>query len=312
MTQFTLPRRRLGRTNFEVTAIGLGGAHLGRFGREADQFSDELAAATIHRALELGVNLIDTAPMYGESQRRIGLALEQWYDQGGRRDDFFISTKTGRSPEGAKDYSADGTRRSVEQSLRLLRTDYVDVLHVHDPDDLSPVLSPGGALEALRALKEEGTVQAIGVRVRSHEFHQRCMETGEFDVSLTYCDYNLLDRSADEGVLGPAASHDVGVLNGAAVMLGLLGGNDPREVARQLGGFANAERLRRASELWDWTQSLGVSLLALNLQLCTREERIASTLVGVSNPTELEADVEAVSEDISENVWRELHERFGV
>ena len=307
-----LPKRRLGRTNFRVTPIGLGGAHLGRLGREPDRFSDELAAATVLRALELGVNLIDTAPMYDESQRRVGMALKEWYGKGGQREDLFISTKTGRSADGAKDYSADGTRRSVERSLRLLGTDYLDILLVHDPEDLSPVFEPGGTLEVLRELKEQGVIRAIGLGVRRHEFHRRCMETGEFDVSLTFCDYNLIDQSATEGVLKPAAAHDVGILNAAAVMLGLLGGRDPREVASQRPGFATQERARRASAIWDWAQSEGVDFLALNLQLCARQPLIASTLVGAASPRELEADLAALSVEIPDEVWQELYERFGV
>ena len=106
----------------------------------------------------------------------------------------------------------------MERSLRLLGTDYLDILLVHDPEDLSPVFEPGGALEVLRELKEQGVIRAIGLGVRRHEFHRRCMETGEFDVSLTFCDYNLIDQSAAEGVLKPAAAHDVGILNAAAVM----------------------------------------------------------------------------------------------
>ena len=305
MTNTALPRRRLGRTNFHVTPIGLGGAHLGR---TPDGFSDKLAAATVHRALELGVNLIDTAPLYGESQRRIGLALAEWYRQGGRREDLFISTKTGRSAGGGKDYSADATRRSVEESLRLLRTDYLDILLVHDPNDLAPVLGPVGALQALQKLKDEGVIRAIGLGVRSHEFHRRCIETGEFDVSLTFCDYNLIDQGAAQGVLETSASHDVGVLNGTAVMLGLLSGRDPRKTTLQ----GRDQQTQRAYELWKWSQSQGVNLLALNLQFCMREQRIASTLVGAANPAEIEADVAALSDEIPDEIWEDLCERFGV
>jgi aryl-alcohol dehydrogenase-like predicted oxidoreductase len=300
-------RRRLGRTGLGVTPLGLGGAHLGR---TPDGHSDQLAVATVHRALELGLNLIDTSPMYGESERRVGLALDEWYDHERRRADIIISTKTGYRPEGM-DYSADWTRRSVQQSLRLLRTDYLDVVLVHDPRDLSPVLEPGGALEALEEFREQGVTRAIGLGVRNHEFHRRCIESGDFDVCLTYCDYNLLDQSAAEGVLTPAAAHDVGVLNGAAVMLGLLGGGDPREVAPSLGAFAAPERVERACRLWDWAEARGVSLLALNLQFCTREKRIASTLVGAANPAEIEADVAAASEYIPEAFWLELDELLG-
>ena len=307
MADPALTKRLLGRANLYVTPLGLGGASLGR---TPEGYDDELAVATVHRALELGLNLIDTSPMYGESQRRIGIALDAWYANGGRREDIVISTKTGYTQDGMN-YSADFTRRSVAESLRLLRTDYLDIALVHDPRDLAPVLAPGGALEALQGLKEQGVVRAIGLGVRSHEFHRRCIESGDFEVSLTHSDYNLIDRSAAQEVLAPAAAHEVGVLNGAAVMLGLLSGRDPREVALSIGRFATEERLERACRLYDWAQSVNVSLLALNLQFCARERRIASTLVGASNPAEIEADVQALSEEIRDEVWQELAERLG-
>ncbi len=312
MSNPALTKRRLGRTGLEVTPLGMGGAHLGRTAPGSTEYSDDLAVATVHRGLQLGINVIDTSPMYGESQRRVGLALQQWRSDEVRRQDIIISTKTGRGADGAKDYSAAATRRSVERSLELLQTDYIDILLVHDPDDLGQVLGPGNGLEALLECKDEGLIRAIGLGCRPHEFHRACIESGHFDLSLTFCDYNLLDQSAAEGVLAPAAEHDVGVYNGTVIMLGLLGGENPREVARRRPGFATEERLQRATELWEWCRARDVSLAALSLQFSLREPRIATTLVGVRDPQHLEADVAAVSEAIPEDIWQELHERFGI
>jgi len=302
MSALEWAKRRLGRTGLRVTPLGLGGAHLGR---TATGFSDEQAVRCVHRALELGINLIDTAPLYGESERRLGLALRQWWRRGGRREELVLSTKTGRAADGGKDYSADGTRRSVERSLRLLGTDYLDIVLVHDPEDLSPVLGRGGALEELMRLKGEGLVRAIGLGVRSHELHRRCIETGEFDVCLTFLDYNLVNQSAAAGVLEAAAARDVGVLNGAALVLGLLGGRDPRE-------FPRRPETEAACALWDWARSRGADLLALNLQFCAHERRIASTLVGAASAEEIERDVRALREPIPAELWRELGERFHI
>ncbi len=303
-----LDRRRLGRTGFMVTPIGLGGAHLGRTGPGPDDFDDDQAVATIFEALKLGIANIDTAPMYGESQRRVGLALKQLPAEGFRREDIILSTKTGRDSQSRPGYSYDETMRSVENSLRLLRTDYIDILLVHDPTDLSEVLGPGGTLEALLELKAQGIIRAIGLGARPHDFHRACMETGHFDVSLTFCDYNLIDRSAVDGVLEPAEKHNVGVYNAAAVMLGLLGGEDPRIVAQRLGGFATAQRLERSVRVWDWCCEHGVELLAANLQLCARERRIASTLVGAASPEQVRRDVAALTTPLDGSVFEKLAE----
>ncbi|MCY3021421.1 MAG: aldo/keto reductase [Planctomycetota bacterium] len=304
--------RRLGRTGMRVTPLGLGGAWLGK---TASGFSDETAIAAVLRALALGINVVDTAPLYGESERRVGLALREWRARGGKRADLVLSTKTGTRTR-SHDYSAAGTRRSVEESLRLLQTDYVDIVFVHDPTNLTPVLAPGGALEELRRLKAEGLVRAIGLGVREHEFHRRCIETGQFEVSLTYRDYNLISQDAVAGILEPAAARDVGVFNGMAVLGGLLGSADPQAAPPapiQARPYLRVdEEVRRARALWELGRAHGISLLALNLQFCLRERRIASTLVGVQTAAEIEQDVEAVSRPIPEEVWRELHSRFGL
>jgi aryl-alcohol dehydrogenase-like predicted oxidoreductase len=289
-----------------VTPIGLGGAHLGRTGPKPDDFDDQQAVDTIFEALRLGITNIDTAPMYGESRRRIGLALKQLPVEGIRREDIILSSKTGRNADGSFNYSREATLRTVDESLQLLNTDYIDTLLVHDPDDLGPVLGPSGTLDALLGLKEQCIIRAIGLGVRSHEFHRECMATGAFDVVLTFCDYNLINQSAVAGVIEPAVEHDVGVYNAAAVMLGLLGGDDPRTSASRLGGFANPERLGRSVRVWEWCREHGVDLLAANLQFCARETRIASTLVGAASPEEIRRDVMALREPIDETVFETL------
>ena len=305
-----LPLRTLGRSGLRVTPIGLGGAWLGLTGNGYD---DDIATDAVHRALNAGINLIDTSPLYGESERRIGAALQNWYGPGRQRSDFILSTKTGTRTR-PYEYSGDATLRSIDESLRLLKTDYLDIVHIHDPSDLAPVLAPGGALETLQKLKEQKIIRAIGLGVRSHAFHQRLIETGALDVSLTYRDFNLVDQSAASGVLTHAAERHVGVLNAMVVIGGLLGGDDPIEVARQSGTpgksvYKHDDReVRRARQCWEFANAHGINLLALNLQFCMREERISSTLLGVASSRELDQDLMAIQEPISAEIWDELAE----
>ena len=118
--------RRLGRTEIRATEIGLGCARMGMADR-----TDENAIQGIRLAIDHGVNYLDTSTGYGESERRVGLAL-----QGGWRDKVYLQTKTGTNPAQRGDYTAEGTRWSVENSLRLLRTDYLDAVLIHDPTDV--------------------------------------------------------------------------------------------------------------------------------------------------------------------------------
>jgi aryl-alcohol dehydrogenase-like predicted oxidoreductase len=226
-----------------------------------------------------------------------------------------LSTKTGTRTRPEHDYSYEGTVRSVELSLAMLKTDYIDVLLVHDPRDLDPVLAPGGALDALQDLQARGVIGYIGLGCRWHTFHQRCIETGAFDVSLTFHDYNLLSQTAAQGVLEPAAAHDVGVFNGTVNLGGLLSGRDPILVADERGWPWReqerfGEQVRGARRLWEWCQARGVNLLALNLQYCLREPRIASTLIGFSRPSRVDEDVAACFEPIADEVWQELYRDF--
>ena len=316
MERPTWEKRRLGRTEMVVTPLGIGGGYLGHKDGKHDE---QVAVATVLRGLELGINLIDTSGAYigGESERFIGLALEEWYRRGGKREDLLLSTKTGTRRRPYRDYSYDGTMRSVETSLALLKTDYIDILHVHDPRDLEPVLAPDGALAALQDLKAQGTIRAIGLGCRPHAFHRRCIETGHFDVSLTFRDYNLLCQTAAEGVLKPAAAHGTGIFNATVTVNGLLGGGDPLALAAAHGWSRpkHEQRLdeaQRAHTLWKWCQARGVSLLALNLQYSLREPRIASTLIGFSRPSRVEEDVSASFEPIPDEVWSALRAEFGL
>ena len=186
-----LPLRRLGRTELEVTCLGMGGAGLGR----GDTTDDE-AIEAVHRAIDLGINYLDTAPLYGESERRVGLALAD-----GWREKIYLATKIGTHPEWRGDFSGAGTRRSVENSMRLLGADYLDVCLVHDPDSMDPVVAKGGALDELQRMREEGLIKFIGLGVRQHEFHKIAIETGVVDVILTYLDYTLLSQTANEWLL---------------------------------------------------------------------------------------------------------------
>jgi D-threo-aldose 1-dehydrogenase len=301
----------LGRTGFQVSPLGLGGAWIGQ---TADGVKDELAVRTVVRAVELGINVIDTSGAYqrGESERLIGLALDELRRRGVRREDLLISSKTGTRSH-PHDYSGDGTKRSIETSLKALRTDYLDIALVHDPHSLEPVLAPGAALDTLQQLREQRVVRAIGLGVRDRGFHCQLIESGRIDVSLTYHDYNLLYRQAADDLLPAAAAHGVGVMNGMAVLGGLLGGRDPLEVAGELGSptlgarhniyHARGTEAERARAFWEFARSKNVPLLALNLQFIFREPRIAATLLGASSPEEIEEDVRMAQLPLPDDIW---------
>ena len=284
-----LPKQRLGRTELQVTCLGMGGAGIGR----GDATDDE-AIEAVRRAITLGINYLDTSPLYGESERRVGLALAD-----GWREKIFLATKTGTHPTWRGDYSASGTRRSVENSLCLLDTDYLDVCLVHDPASMDPVIAKSGALDELQRMREEGLVKFIGLGVREHEFHKIAIETGVVDVILTYLDYTLLSQTANEWLLSFASENDIGVINGSPIAMGLLSGVEPDVKTRPPQG-------EKAHQLWQWATDNNLSLLNLAIQFCLRQPLIATTLTGSKNATEVEQNFAAATTPISDEVWEQL------
>lgn len=294
-----LPVRRLGRSGLHVPAFAMGGAGIGGI---LDPVAEEEAIATVRHALERGIRYVDTSPLYGESERRIGIALE-----GIPRESYVLSTKTGTHPDRWQDYSWDGTMASVENSLRLLKTGYVDLLLIHDPEDLEPALAPGGALDALEELKRQGVVRSIGLGVREHAFHRRAIEAGRLDVILTYNDYHPIRTTAlTGGLLELAARHDVGVLNGSPLAFGLLNGRNPERAEARVRNRFDAWDLDAAGRFIRWCRERELSPVHVIFQFCLRQPLIHATLTGAKNRRELDENLRAAAIPLPEWVWTEL------
>ena len=292
------PRRRLGRTGLMVPPLALGGAGIGGVYGEV---SDAQAIECIHCALEQGLNFMDTDASYGQSERRLGLAL-----RGVPRASYILSTKCGTHPERGRDFSRDGTLWNVENSLRVLGTDYLDVLLVHDPPDMECVMEDGGAFDALEELKAQGVIGHIGLGQRRHDFHAQAIESGRVDVILTYNDYNPIRTTSNAYLLDLAAGHDVGVINGSPLAMGLLAGADPDESA-QAARFARQQReLEAARRLYHWCEARGVPETAVVFQFCLREPRIHATITGVKTRSELEDDIRSALAPLPPALWEEL------
>jgi aryl-alcohol dehydrogenase-like predicted oxidoreductase len=193
----------------------------------------------------------------------------------------------------------------VEEQLDFLGIGHFDALLIHDPPDMERCLGRDGALAGALRLKARGLVRNVGFGMRQHDFHRQAIETGDVDVLLCFNDHNLLRQTAAEGVLPLAAARDVGVLNGFSIVRGLLTGADP-DAAAARGRWGHQEDVARARAIRQWCQERGVSLLALALQFCLREERIHGNPLGSQNITELEANVAAVSNPLPDSIFAEF------
>lgn len=293
----SVPRRRLGRTNLSIPVIPMGSAG---FGDSFGMVSDEEAVALMRRGFELGINHIDTASCYGTSQRKVGLFICEM-----DRDDLIISSRVcchGKNPA----FSAEAATSSVEENLKELQTDYLDIALVHDPIDIEPVLAKGGTLEGLLKLKSDGVIRNIGIGCNPHSHLIRAIETGEFDMILTFNDYNLLRQTAAEKVLPLAAKNDIGALNGWSIVRGILTGREVEEAAKEGHWNLQSPDIAKAKAIRNWCLKQNINMLALALQFCLREERIHGNPLGSRSIEQLEKSAAAISEKLPEDIWARI------
>lgn len=296
-----LTRRGLGRTDIDVTVLTLGGAGLGGL---YGPVAEDTAVQTVLKALALGINYIEGAPFYGESERRYGKALAA---VGGRPPGLHLCTKVGMHPARPGDYSAASARWSVDQSLTILDVSAVDLVQVHaiDAIDMDVVLGRHGAVAELERMRDEGKVRAIGFAIRGADYHRRAIASGRFDAILIHDDFSLIRRT-DVGVIEEAAAAGIGVLVARALMTGLLAGADPMTNER-LAAHPDAVAAR---EWWVWARERGVSLQAVALQFALRQPGVSTVVTGASTPREIEENVVAATTPLPEAIWAEVEARM--
>lgn len=220
--QTTLESRVLGRTGLSVSPICIGTAAWGVSSPvHGLTVPEEDAVQLTLAAFDSPVTFIDTSNNYGdgESERRIGLAVRR---AGGVPDGFVIQTKLDRDPE-TDSFDPDRMRRSLDESLDRLGIDRVPILHLHDPEHIGfeAAMAPGGPIEVLQALRDEGYADFIGISGGPARMLTRFVETGVFDVLITHNRATLVDRTAD-ALLDAASAARIGVVNAAIYGGGIL------------------------------------------------------------------------------------------
>jgi aryl-alcohol dehydrogenase-like predicted oxidoreductase len=209
---------KIANTDLEVSRIGLGTWAMG--GWMWGGTDEELSIKTIHSALDKGINLIDTAPVYGfgRSEQIVGQALAQKKC----RDKVFISTKTGLDWKDGKVFrncAPDFIRQNVADSLKNLQTDYLDILFVHWPDPLEPFEETG---KVLGQFLKEGKIRAVGLSNYSPEQIQAFQRGGP--VHLVQPPYNLFEREIEAALLPFSRGHQLALMTYGALCRGLLSG----------------------------------------------------------------------------------------
>jgi len=316
------PKRRIGHTALEVTALGLGCATLGG---TRIAVSRAEAEAIVGAAWEAGVRYVDTAPYYGfgQAERAVGDAL-----RAEPRDEWVLSTKVGRllrprlsaPDDGAQrpampfepvyDYSYDGIMRSVEDSLQRLALARIDILYVHDigtyqhgPDahpGLMQTLRDSG-YRALEELRRSGTARAIGIGVNEKEVLLEALEWGEWDAFLLAGRYTLLEQGPLDDLLPKCQKAGTSITVGGPLNSGILAGRDtwnyrtaPPEIVARVDGIRMV------------CDSHGVPLAAAALQFPLAHPAVAAIIPGPRNADEFRTNLALLRHPIPAALWQDL------
>lgn len=309
--------------------FGLGGVPLGN---EFNKITDKDAEATLQAAWDAGVRYFDVAPWYGLglSERRFGHFLHTK-----RRDDYRLSSKVGKLMKASKtnrhadlfplsdspndvvyDYTADGVRRSVDDSLQRLGVDSLDIAFVHDISPDFPyfptsweeqfAIAERGAFPALSKMREEGIIKAWGIGVNRPEPILRVIDVADPDVCLCASQYSLIDHvNAVKQVFPAVREKNVSLVIGSSLNAGFISGS-----ARYNYGPNNykipAEYIEKRDRLRAVADRHGVDLRTAALQFSSAPDVVVALVVGASSERQILEDYNSMQVKIPAEFWQEL------
>lgn len=284
-----MEKRVLGRTGLEVSVLGMGGLFVSKVGGRGR----EEAYRAVRRVLELGVNYVDTAPSYADSEEVLGMALE------GVPQPYYISTKLGGRPQPFDPKDKEILRQSVEESLRLLKRDYLDILMIHEPDrpgqydwwtDYDNFHGP--VRELLEDLKAEKIIKFAGLGGTTAYQLPHIIATGNYDVVLTAFNYSLLWREATIAVLPEAKRQNMGIIIGSPLQQGALARRYP-EVETGVR-WLSPPRQEQFKQLYAFADEVELSLPELSLRMVLSNPDISTILMGARSVEEVEQNVRSI------------------
>lgn len=284
-----MQKRRLGRTDLDISVLSIGGLYTSSLaGGESE------TRRIMERAMDLGINAIDTAPAYADSEQTVGQAI--------RTTDapLIITTKLGGRPQPFDPQNINALRESVDESLRLLGRDHIDILMVHEPD--RPQQYPwwtsydpldGPALELMDELKAAGKIRFTGLAGTTVTEMSSLVRSNRFDVVLTAFNYNVLFRESKQTVIAAAKDNDMGIVLGSSLGQGFLTRRADTEVAAKPIWLA-AARQQQFIEYYKLLDESGLSAVELCLRFVISDPDISTIPVGCKTVEHLEASVAAV------------------
>lgn len=291
--------RKLGPTDLTVSVLGYGASPLGNEFREIDAHEGE---RTVHMAVDLGVNFFDTSPYYGRtlSEERLGRFM------GPRRQKIVLATKCGRYGLDRFDFSADRVRASIDESLRRLRTDYLDLFQMHDVEfvDREQVLHE--ALPVARELQRAGKCRYVGITGLPLGILRDIAERAPVDSILSYARYNLMADDLDSDLRPSCQELGIGLINASPLHLGIL-----TERGAPSWHLASADVRRAGERVADLCRRRGFNVSQVALKHCYDYPHTASVLVGMSQCRHLERNLQAFGLEVPPGLLGEIRETVG-
>ena len=282
--------RRLGRTDIDVSVLSIGGLYTSSLAGGVAE-----TQRIMRRAIELGVNAIDTAPAYADSEKTVGEAIA------GLEAPLIMTTKLGGRPQPFNPQDVDGLRQSVDESLRLLARDHIDILMVHEPDrpqqypwwtSYEPLAGP--ALDLMEELKAAGKIRFTGLAGTTVTEMTALIGSNRFDVVLTAFNFNVLFREAATTVIPAAVANDMGIVLGSAFGQGFLTRRADDEVRRKPIWLAE-DRQRQLLAYYELLDEAGMPAYEMCLRFVLSNPSVSTIPIGCKTADHLEASVVAAA-----------------
>jgi L-galactose dehydrogenase len=295
---FGMIYKTLGRTGLEVSIIGYGASPLGA---EFGQIDPAEGKRAVDRAIEKGINYFDVAPYYGRTvaESRLGEFLE------GKRDKIYLASKACRYDILDFDYSEKRIFRSVEESLKRLRTDYLDIYQIHDIEYAKRDQILNESVPAMHKLKKQGKIRFVGITGYPLTPLKDVAGKLEVDTVLSYCRYNLADRSMDEILTPVTRRKGIGLINASPLHMRVL-----TEKGAPEWHPAPVEVFTAAAKAAEVCRARGTSISDLAMQFALAHEDVSMTLVGMSKVRHVDSNVEIVGTKADAALLEEVLEIF--
>ena len=294
-----MKRRLLGRTGLEVPILAFGASSLGA---EFRRVTVEEALASVHVALDLGMNLIDTSPFYGRgmSEVLLGIALKEV-----PRDSYTLCTKLGRYDLGHFDFSAKRVAESVDVSLHRLGTDHLDIILCHDIEFVPMDQIVDETIPALKKIRDAGKVRFIGFSGYPQKIFRFICDQADVDCVLNYNQYTLQNTRFAEETVPWLVERGIGVMNAGPFSARLLTDATLPVWLKEPESVKEAARKAAAA-----CRARGTPIAKLALQFSLENPLIATTIAGSANPANIRDWATWAAEPIDRELLAEVQEIF--